>query len=199
MTDAPKIFIISWVGQHTNAVSIASEFLLVTNDVTIVFSDPDPELELDSRFQQIKRPNNLFFGDKFKACVDAAADQPILVVHADCSCENWIELLNAYQKTFKEYSALGVWAPRILGTPFDLRFTKIASISGTSLNICANTEAIVFALSAKVVSRMRKFDFSSNIYGWGVATCFLAYAFISGMLVLVDENIDDRCWRKSPR
>lgn len=190
MTDAPKIFIISWLGQHTNAISIASEFLLVTNDVTIVFSDPNAELELDARYQQIKRPDNLFWGDKFKACIDAAAEQPILVVHADCTCENWITLLAAYRKTSKDYPGMGVWAPRVIGTPFDLSVTKIAELSGTSLNICANTDGIVFALSPRIVNRMRKFDFSSNIYGWGIATSFCTYAHISGMLCLVDQNIE---------
>lgn len=64
------VMVISWPGQHENAVRIANELAGCAEHVSIVYSDPDPQLEPRAACELIRRPNHLFFGDKFKACVD---------------------------------------------------------------------------------------------------------------------------------
>ncbi len=184
------VFIISWAGRHEDAVLIAKSVLKAADDVSLVYSDPDPALVLDAPCRLIKRPNELFWEDKLKACLDACGDKPMLVIHADCKCEDWALLIESYYKASARLTDLGVWAPRIHGTPFDLRFSRISKIKNSNLNIAALTDAIVFALSTEVVARMRQVRYGDNPMGWGTAGLFCAAAHVMDKLVVIDEAID---------
>ena len=78
------IFIISWSGQHENAYFIAEQIFKKNKNLCIIYSDPDPEFVLDAPCRVVKRPNELFWADKFKACLDTAGSEGMLVIHADC-------------------------------------------------------------------------------------------------------------------
>ena len=41
------IFIISWAGQHENAIQICKQVLKSSNKVTLIYSDPNPEMDFD--------------------------------------------------------------------------------------------------------------------------------------------------------
>ena len=83
------VFIISWAGQHDKAASIAGAVRGVAGKVSLVYSDPDPNLALEVDCSLIRRPDELFWGDKFRACLDAFDADLMLVIHADCKCEDW--------------------------------------------------------------------------------------------------------------
>jgi hypothetical protein len=184
-----EAFVISWEGQHENAQLIARQMQLVLNKVNIVFSDPDPDFSLDIQCNQIKRSNEFFWGDKFKACIDAVSEKLLLIIHADCTCEDWPSLAKKCLDTFKNHSKIAVWAPKIEGTPYDVRVTTVAQIEHTSLNIVTNTDGIVFCLSEQIVERMRQADYSENIYGWGIDIMFSAHAMTIDKLVAVDNAV----------
>lgn len=184
-----SVFIISWYGKHENAKFIAKNISDVTKNITIIFSDPDPKFLLETPYRSIRRSDALFWEDKFLACIDHRIDGPILVIHADCVCDNWALLVNRCVEAHLKYNNLGVWAPKIEGTDFPLSCTKILKIEHTKLNIVAITDAIIFSLSAQIIDRMRQVKFGDNLYGWGIGLLFCATAHLKGMLVLVDEEI----------
>lgn len=186
----PKVFIISWTGKHQNALLIAHEFLRVTNEVAIVYSDSDPKQTLNAKCKLIRRPDSYFWEDKFNTCINDCNDQHILVIHADCECTDWLMLYKRYCETLNEYRNLGVWAPRIFGTHYELSATSIARISDTTLHISAITDGIVFGLCPSVIARMKKVTYGRNLYGWGIDLLFCAYAHLNNMLVLIDESVN---------
>lgn len=183
------IFIISWAGQHDNAIAISEQVLLHAKNVSIVYSDEHLELKVESKCNMIRRPNNLFWADKFKACLDACGDDPMLVIHADCQCDNWTNLIASYSNSVKRYKNIGVWAPNISGTYFKLKESRIAEIPKTSLSIVALTDGIVFALAPSIINRMRQVDYSKNIYGWGIDRLFCVTAHVTSQLVVIDEAV----------
>lgn len=183
------VFIISWTGQHENAASIAGMVQRVADKVTIVYSDPNQNLTLDAACAQVRRPNDLFWGDKFRACLDTFDSELMLVIHADCKCEDWPDLVQKCRATMEANATIGVWAPQIQGANMDIRITHIASIDATPLLVVAQTDAIVFALSKPVVARMQLSNYERNIFGWGIDDMASAFCFSRGMLVVVDRSL----------
>ena len=184
------VFIISWAGQHENAIDISNDVLSVTDRVSIVYSDPDPEIILNAACQLIRRSNDLFWEDKFKSCLAVCGDSPILIIHADCKCDNWSAIIKSCTNSCSQIERIGVWTPKINGTYWDLSVTKIGGISDSNLSIVALTDAIVFYLSSDVIDRMRKVDYGSNPFGWGIDLLFCTAAHVSDYLVVVDESIE---------
>lgn len=183
------LFVISWAGQHDNAAFIAGRAQGVSDKVSIVYSDPDPDFTLPVDCELIKRPNSLFWADKFQACLDAFHSDFLLVIHADCQCGDWAGLIRKSREAMVHMSDIGVWSPHIDGTYFSVDKTYICDIQGTSLCAVALTDGIVFSLSSSVVSRMRLASYETNIYGWGIDELFCANAFTCGQYVVVDKSI----------
>lgn len=183
------VFIISWAGQHDNAVAIAKRVFEVVKKVSIVYSDENLILNADDNYNYIRRPNNLFWADKFKACLDACGDDSMLLIHADCQCDNWMNLVTSYTNLIKWHKNIGVWAPSISGTYYKLKTSRIIKIPKTSLSIVALTDGIVFSLSPSIIKRMRQADYSKNIYGWGIDRLFCVAAHVASQLVVIDESV----------
>jgi len=184
------VFIISWKGKHEDAVFIANKISLVANKITIVYSDPDPDFLLDVPYVLIKRPNDLFWADKFQSSLYTCNDDIMLVIHADCKCDDWEGLVIRCNEIFSRNKDIGVWAPKIEGTPHYLQRTKIASINykDLSLSLVAQTDGIVFALSQPILNRMKKVNYANNKYGWGIDWIFCCAAYAFNLLVVVDEK-----------
>lgn len=187
-----QIFIISWHGRHDNACVIAGEICKSSDRVAIVYSDPDPNFSLDAPCPAIRRSNNLYWEDKFKACLDATEDDGVLVIHADCDCDDWGLLLRKCDDARSRFINIGVWAPNIFGTYWNIGVSKLVRIDESSLYISAMTDGIVFYISPIIVERMRSVNYGENLYGWGIDGLFCAASHAAGLLVLIDSSIDVR-------
>ena len=183
------VFIISWAGQHENARAIADALRKVADEVAIVYSDPDPELTFDVPCKLIRRPNELFWEDKFKACLDSTGSDGMLVIHADCSCDDWEFLLKRCVDAKKQNADIGVWAPNIEGTYYELRASRIFNIKGTDLALCAIIDAIIFYISPEIVDRMRQIKYGNNKFGWGIGSLFCANSYAQNKFVVIDQKV----------
>lgn len=184
-----KVFVISWSGVHENAQLIAMKCLEKYSDVSIVYSDPNEELRLRSHFQSVKRPNDLFWEDKFKACLDLSGNDGFLVIHGDCQCSNWGALLERCFYVSESVKGLGVWAPQIDGTYFDIKVSGMISINNTQLVLSALTDGIVFYISPEIAERMKEIEYGKNKFGWGIDLLFCSAAHIANKLVVIDTAI----------
>ena len=180
------VFIISWPGQHENARLIAEKVSRTKAKVTIVYSDTNPNFVLNAPCNLIKRPNDLFWEDKFKSCMDAAGDSGVLIIHADCSCEDWAFLVNRCEDVIIENKDIGVWAPQIEGTPFHVNVSGIIKIKDSQLVLSALTDGIIFYLSPEIINRMRQVSYGGNKFGWGIESLFCSAAHCKSKLVVID-------------
>ena len=185
----PQIFIISWTGQHENAAHIARELLDLTSNISIVYSDTDPELEIDVPCRLIKRPNELYWGDKFKACLDACGDDPMLVIHADCTFVDWKALFRRNIEVVTKFPFVGVWAPKIDWVGWKIETHTIMPIN-KDLVAVGRTDGIVFYLSPRIIKRMRHANYSKNVFGRGIEVMFVLAAYMRGMIAVIDKSIE---------
>ena len=183
------IFIISWASQHKNAVSIARKVQKHADFVSIIYSDPNPMLKIDVDCDLIRRPDNLFWGDKFKSALDACKSDLMLVIHADCQCDNWPNLVRKCVDAYQQNQEIAVWSPLITGSAYPIQITKILHNEKSPLHVVAQTDGIVFCLSRHSQERMRAADYSDNIYGWGITWLFASHAFSTHKLVVVDSSV----------
>jgi hypothetical protein len=84
---------------------------------------------------------------------------------------------------------VGVWAPLINGTIHNIQNTGLFDFPGSSLSVVSKTDAIVVGITAPVMSRMRKVDYTKNIYGWGIDVMMNCAALSLGMISVVDRVI----------
>lgn len=103
-----RVFIISWAGKHENAAAIARDLDGMRDRLAIVYSDPDPDVGPSADCSMIRRPNELFYSDKFLACLDHGDADLTLVLHADCSCTDWQGLVDKCLAAFRTVPKLGV-------------------------------------------------------------------------------------------
>lgn len=185
-----KTFIISWKGQHEKASQIAETISKTDKNVTIVFSDPDQDFIFNNSFNVIRRPNDLFWEDKFKSCLDSAGDDGILFIHADCDCDDWEFLVKRCNDVINKHTDLGVWAPEIDGTFYNLSASEIFKIKKSKLVFAALTDGIVFYISPFIVNRMRQINYGTNKFGWGINGLCCSASHINNKLVVIDTSVN---------
>lgn len=182
-------FVISWFGRHDNAEKIAREVSGTSDSVTVIYSDPDNIEPTKFSCPAIRRPNDLFFGDKFQACIDSCEADILLLIHADCESDDWSEVPEHCRRAVAQNPDIGVWAPLIDFTDWSLDRTEIRKIPNSPLSIVAQTDAVVFGLTRNIVDRMRKANLRSNNYGWGTDFMFNYYTYSIGKISVVDGGL----------
>ena len=182
------IFIISWPGQHEKAVNISNALAPTQTKITIVYSDPKVSLNPSERVSTIRRPNDLFFGDKFQTCLEACEEPNLFLIHADCSSPDWLALSTRAAEVKDSISSLGVWVPRTSGTDWIKEHTHIARVDRSGLSIVAGTDALVVLLTNPVITRLKQADIRRNKHGYGIDLMWAAFCLSEGLLLLQDDS-----------
>lgn len=185
-------FVVSWKGQHANAAHIAAAIDKDVDALTIVFSDPDPAVAPPATCQMIRTDNALYWADKFSTCLqtidmDAGTDV-MLLIHADCSSEDWAGMVQRCRKVMGKSASIGLWAPQLDGAGISLNLTKAVS-SNDSLTLVTYVEALVFAMTLPVIKRLKKYDYSQNKFGWGIDWAISAFVVTHNLVALVDSSV----------
>ena len=172
-----QVFIISWAGQHANACLIADALADANVDVYIVFSDPNPVLQLTTEATVIRRDDHLFAGDKLQACMEAFDGDHLFVICADCTCDDWVGAVKAGVTALADQEDVWIWAPHIHHSGYGLQRTAIMPLPHTGLTVVAHTDTIVFGWKKPVVERIRKSSLGDNLYGWGIGWMAIAFTY----------------------
>jgi hypothetical protein len=160
-------FIISWEGQHQRAATIAESIESQSDHTTIVYSDPDPLFSFDASRDALRRPNDLMFGDKFHACLDHCRSDVLLLIHADCECETWPELVQSCRNAFDGLSDVNLWAPSIGYTRYSVGVTELSRLPHSNLSIVAATDAIIVGFRSSTIDRLKRCDLNKTLLADG--------------------------------
>lgn len=182
-------FIISWAGRHEKAAAIAKAVASTSNTVTVVYSDPDENQAPKFPCPAIRRPNSLLWEDKFRATLHACRSDILLVIHADCECDDWSKVPSSARKTFADVPRAAVWSPLLDGTIHNITRTLIHDIKGTDYSVVSQTDGIVFAITRPIMERMKKAVLDKNPHGWGIDTMINCCSYSKAMLSIVDRGM----------
>jgi len=184
-----QVFIVSWQGQHANACVIAQALECIDVDVFIVFSDPDPCLQLNTKATLLRRDDDGYAGDKFQACFDAFEGEHLFVICADSACDDWRAAVRSAVASFRANRDIWIWAPDIDYSGFDLNRTRVMTMPEGGLVAVAHTDTIVFAWACPVVDRLRRASLAGNKYGWGIGWMAVSFAYSHRKWAVVDPSI----------
>jgi hypothetical protein len=184
-----QIYIISWKGMHPQAAHMAKALAAQGLSSVVVYSDPDDAVKPDTDARTIRRPDHLFFGDKFQACLDDFSGEHLLVMHADCDCQDWAQLAQRCHQVLSQDHKVWMWVPQIRYTGFGLERTRIMDLPHSSLVVAAHGDTIVFGLHRQVVERLKQSKLEDNVYGWGVGWLAAAYAYANQHCVVIDRSV----------
>jgi hypothetical protein len=182
-------FVISWAGKHANSIDIAEKIQKQVSRTTIIYSDPDSEISLPSSCETVRVPDEWFWGRKFKACLDLCESDLMLVIQGDVSCDNWDAAIDRCVRSFACNEKIGVYAPTVDYSYFDLNKTCIERLNGTSLSVVALVDGITFAISRPVVNRLKNLRYDENNYGWGILWAAVSYAYSHGLIAVLDDSV----------
>jgi hypothetical protein len=170
-------------------MAIAERLRDSVDDLTMVYSDPDESISFQD-IRAIRRPNNLFFADKFQTCLAHCKSDILLMVHADCFCESWSGLVESCLSAFDSFDSVSLWAPNIDNTPFNIANAELVQIDGSNLSVVAQTDGLVLAFDHAARERLKRCSFEGNIYGWGIDWMMICNAYASGRIAVVDRSIN---------
>lgn len=182
-------FVISWAGKHASSIGIAEAIKNHVSRTTIIYSDPDSELSLPATCETVRVSNDWFWGGKFKASLDVCESDLMLVIQGDVSCHDWGAATARVRQAFELNENIGVYAPVVDYSYFDLSRTLISKMGGSGLSVVALVDGIVFAISRPVADRLKQLKYDDNKYGWGILWAAVAYTYAHGLIAVLDENV----------
>jgi hypothetical protein len=183
-----EVHIISWTGKHQNAINIA-EAINCADKKIIIYSDIDDIYNIEGDFEVVRTNNELYWGDKFKQCVNIFKSDVLLIIHADCKAENWNEIVMHCKNAYESKNDLGLWAPLTYGTAFPVEITAIDNNKNAEFSEVNYIDGIVFSLNSRIIERMKCLDYSKNIYGWGIDWFAASVSFALGFRNEVDKTV----------
>lgn len=185
------VYIISWKDMHDNAIEIAKSLVGINGKVVIVYSDPEPNFLLPhiEGILSIKRPDEEFFGPKFKACLDDCDADLMMIIHADTENPNWRNLFSTGYESMINHSSIGIWAPYIEWTPRKPSRTNIGKIGESSFVFTAWTDTTIFCIRKQTIKRLRGADYSKNNFGWGITPMMVAHVCTLSLIPVVDYSV----------
>ncbi len=182
-------FVVSWAGKHANSIDIAEKIEKCVSRTTIIYSDPDGEMSLQTSCEAVRVPNDWFWGRKFKVCLDLCESDLMIVIQGDVNCNNWDAAIVKCAQSFGSNERIGVYAPMVDYAYFDLNKTFIERLNDSSLSIVALVDGIVFAISRPVVNRLKNLSYDDNKYGWGILWAAVSYAYSNGLIAVLDDSV----------
>ena len=180
--------ILAWVGYEEKAAAIEKAVTPHADKVSVIYSVPDDAPEVPQSW--ITVDYECFFGCKFARAISHHTEGLLLQIQADAHVADWGHLISRCREAFEAHPDLGVWGPNIDYTIFPTEKVIVSDFDPkNSLVAVRQTDGIVWAMSNRVVERMRQADYSGNRLGWGIDSMAIAFAYANNMLVLRDTSI----------
>ena len=180
-------FVISWPGQEENAERIANQALGVAEHVTVLHSCEDAD-RLPERPGWIQLPMAEFYGAKFARSLAMNRGDVMLHLHADARTGDWAQVIRHCREVHDSVANVGIWGCDLHFTPFPTEEVCIGAADAQVVAV-AQTDAVVWSLSAPVLERLRGLDLSLTPLGWGIDWAAISFCVANGLLVLRDCRV----------
>jgi hypothetical protein len=181
-------FIICWEGKEKNAQFIADQLVTCIDELVVIYSNKSNTSWSGKGTWQIV-PDDWFFGRKFAKALELNSADEMLLVQADASCEDWATIVNQYRETRSKFSDLGLWAPEIDFTPWDIPKTEIARTVDGRYSVTMQTDGIVLGITSPTLERLKKLNYENNNLGHGIDWVAILFCYVNNLMVLRDLSV----------
>ena len=172
---------------HEAASAIAADVSGQASNVVVVYSNREGSWE-DGTGRWVSVSQEDYFGRKFgRLLQEVPSGHALLLIQADAECTDWAGLFRRFEHLISHRSDIGLWTPVIDNTPFP--FDQMAtSPDQDGLWEVAQTDGIVLGIAPRCVDRLKRLDFTSNNFGWGVDWAAIGFCQANGLKVIGDST-----------
>jgi hypothetical protein len=180
--------ILAWVGHEEKARAIEEAVAPHADQVSVIYSVPDNPPDIPRTWTTVDY--ECFFGCKFHKALELHTSGVMLQIQADAHIDDWGHLIRRCRDAFDTTPDLGVWGPDVDYTMYKTEKVFISDFDPARLLISVRqTDGIVWAMSDKVINRMRQADYTGNRLGSGIDAMAIAFAYANNLLVLRDTSL----------
>lgn len=184
-----RVAVISWHGMHEKAAAIAAGAARAGFPVDVIYSNHDGNAE-DGAGLWHGVPQTWYFGWKFRKALElfrqGGEASALLVISADAGFADWASLVCRCADVMAADPQIGIWAPDLDVTPWPLAQVATAPPTPDGCVDVAQTDGVVWALSAKVAEALSALDYEQNNLGWGIDMAAILLARRRGLRVRRD-------------
>jgi hypothetical protein len=179
--------VISWPGQENDAESIAIQLRQAGHRSQVIHAISGKNGNgLPAGWALVEGAG---YGRIMAKSLEISNSEVLLHIHADCSAENWSEVVDRCARLFSEHSSLGVWSPLVDWSSWTLSRTKLGPGPVEGTHSVTTVDGIVWAFNSTVRQRLRALDYSSNPTGWGVDIAASSIAHKLSLEVVMDDSV----------
>jgi hypothetical protein len=180
--------ILAWVGHEEKARVIEDAVRPHADQVSVIYSVPDNPPDVPDTWTTVEY--ECFFGCKFRKSLELHTTGVLLQIQADAHIDDWGHLIRRCRDAFDTIPDLGVWGPDVDYTMYKTEKVFISDFDPERRLISVRqTDGIVWAMSEKVINRMRQADYTGNRLGSGIDGMAIAFAYANNLLVLRDTSL----------
>ena len=183
-----SIFIICWEGKEKNAQYIADQLVNTADELVVIYSNKTNAILSGKGTWQIVS-HEWFFGRKFAKVLEMHSTDELLLIHADAYSEDWPNLVSHYKETRSNFAQLGLWAPYLDYTPWDVSKTEITQTLDGRYSVTIQTDGIVLGMTSPVLRRLKTLNYENNNLGHGIDWAAILFCYVNNLLVLKDLSV----------
>ena len=179
------VYILNWKKVSVNGLKLYQNIAPIINNTIMI--NCDEYMPLTDDITHIQLDDSHFYGSQFNHAIKHVKDGAIMcVIVGDNIPDNDFEKIfqNALD-TFNNYNT-GVYSPNDKRTAHQGRDGRFI---GELYNV-PNTDCGFWFIHPKIISRLRKLDFTLSKYGWGADTVVILEARKQNLLVLRDYSVE---------
>lgn len=187
MVKSVQIIVLCWDKVIENVMEITNSLRELDCKKTVIYAT-DRDMPTGAGFNWIRVPDDFYYAQQFSEALKYATEDIVLIVVGDISYRDWPEAVETCVRRFDEQEQVGVWGATDPTSLWERPGVHIATLAD-GLDVVAQTDCSVWAMSRPVYERLKAADFSQNKYGWGIDWLAIVYAYSRGLLAVRDRTV----------
>lgn len=187
MPGSVQVVVLCWDKVLDNVMDITRSISAANYKKTVIYASNNP-LPTVEGWDWVQVPADYYYAQQFAEAVRVATEDILLVIVGDISYEDWEGAIATCARRYDEHGQVGVWGATDPTSLWERPGVHISAL-GDRLDIVAQTDCSVWAMSRPIYERLKAADFSRNIYGWGIDWLAIAYGYSLGLLAVRDRRV----------
>ena len=187
MPHSIQVVVLCWDKVIDNVLSLAHQIRDLPYKKTVVYATERACPQVDG-WKWVQVPNDFYYSQQFSAAVDVATEDILLIIVGDISYDDWEGAIATCVQRYDDFGELGVWGATDPTSLWERPGVHIAALDD-GLDVVAQTDCSVWAISRPIYSRLKNVDFSRNKYGWGIDWLAISHGYSLGLLAVRDRRV----------
>jgi hypothetical protein len=154
---------------------------------TVIYATNNPCKNIEG-WNCIQVPESFYYSEQFREAIKVATEDILLIIVGDISYSDWRQAVATCAQRYDEHDRVGVWGATDPTSLWERPGVHIAALCD-GLDVVAQTDCSVWAISRPIYERLKNADYSRNKYGWGIDWLAISHGYSLGLLAVRDKHV----------